>query len=777
MSNSPADRSFKIPDPFQNEGSNAGRNYLLAIGIDAYRHLGKLHNCVADAKAFVEVLNEEYGFDETHTTEIYNEDATREGILSAFQLLSSTLTDQDNLLIYFAGHGYYKSQSKIGFLVPVDGQKEANWSLIFNSSIRDYIRGLPAHHIFLVVDSCFSGDLILRSRGGDTFAKAGERYADRVDSLPSRWGLAAGRIEEVADGIAGNHSPFNKSLVTFLKNHPTKSFAVSDLINHVSRITTYNADQTPIGGVLDKTGHQGGEFVFRRKLDEGEFWNSLIINPSENSLRSYLILFPSGNNREEAQWKLAQLSGKLEDFIQYRRDYSNGKYRQDALREIEEREDFADWQKAQGRASLSGYERYLEQHPQGAFVEEARETVSKLLKGEPIPQFETPQPASSQPAESLSPQSFKPSGEKTANSEKVSNNRNWMLIPIAGLIGIVLLLFLARPIWIQMFRSNSANRVDQVEEAKESREILNSIEVIEAFKTRLGSGYIYEEGGKYGLLKEDKESLLTRPIFDKIESFGPEGSAIIHVSNKRGFIGGDGKVFIRPYYNLAWNYGAEHKGLAKVTLNRETFYIDAKGSKTKVPSSDPPSSSGGGKFSILDTDLAKQVDVSNLQNLKFVNTWTQDISVASDGGKQVLMLESKKAPISKKYDKILPLKTLPIARVMLNNRFGYIDQNGKEIIKPQFDETDDFGETGKLIKGQSAIPKLARVSTKEKGKFYVTRCNEQIDLNSKFVQEYNLWVRSTFIRTGADAKEYKAYEEKKEKYVTGLLMRYGYKCY
>ena len=257
-------RWFEVEDPQEMGSGSRGVNYLLAIGINAYQHMGRLSNCVQDAQDFVSVLVADYGFEPTHITELYDDEATRSAILKAFDTLSDTLSEDDNLIVYFAGHGYYKASNNIGCLVPVDAQKGATWSLIYNSVIRDYIKGIPAHHIFLVVDSCFSGDLILRSRGEGDHTEATESYADKVDGKPSRWGLAAGRIEEVADGIAGNNSPFNKALVTYLKTHHAQQFAVSDLINHVSKITTYNADQTPIGGVLDKSGHQGGEFVFRR---------------------------------------------------------------------------------------------------------------------------------------------------------------------------------------------------------------------------------------------------------------------------------------------------------------------------------------------------------------------------------------------------------------------------------------------------------------------------------------------------------------------------------
>ena len=306
---------------------------MLAIGIDQYEHVGKLKNCVADTKAFVDVLKDQYGFSRENISEFYNKAATRAHIVEELDRLSETLEEKDNLIIYFAGHGVYKERSQMGFLVPVGGKPNSVSSLIFNGLIRSFIRGFVAHHVFLVVDSCFSGDLLLRSRGeGD---EPVERYAEKVGCKPSRWGLAAGRIEEVSDGIAGNHSPFNKTLVTFLKTHSSRQFAISELINHVCKITTYNADQTPIGGILDKAK----------------------VSHTIGGYNKYLDAHPQGEFLEVAQSRIAQLSASS------RRD-----------------KDLAAWKMAKKQNSLESYAAYLRDFPEGGFALLAQKNVDRLQK-------------------------------------------------------------------------------------------------------------------------------------------------------------------------------------------------------------------------------------------------------------------------------------------------------------------------------------------------------------------------------------------------------------
>ena len=277
-------KGFKAINSDQELPSLDRINYLLAIGIDNYQHVKKLNNCVHDAQTFSKVLIEEYDFEAKNVRELYDLNASRAEILRSLKEISRDLNSTYNLIIYFAGHGLYDADTQMGFLVPVDGRQEEEWSLIFNSQIRDYIKACKAHHILLIVDSCFSGDLILHSRETKVVEAATEAYADKVNHMPSRWGLAAGRIEKVSDGISGNHSPFNDSLITFLTTQRANRFAVSELINYVGKITTYNSEQTPIGGILDKSGHKGGEFVFQKRTF-GEKKTTLIPSENFNSLK------------------------------------------------------------------------------------------------------------------------------------------------------------------------------------------------------------------------------------------------------------------------------------------------------------------------------------------------------------------------------------------------------------------------------------------------------------------------------------------------------------
>lgn len=233
-------------------------NHLLLIGIDDYSEgIPKLNNAVRDALDFKEILLEKYDFEEGNITELLDANATDENILDTFENLIETLTDQDNLLIYFSGHGIFNKKTKRGYWLPVNAKNGRRSSYINNTEVTDFISNTKAHHVFTIVDSCFSEALFMRN--------VGSTGSERVDKFPSRWALSAGRLEPVSDGSMGSNSPFAKSLLAFLKNEDAGAIWASDVCNFVMKNVAFNSGQTPRGQAIPGVGDQGGQFIFRKK--------------------------------------------------------------------------------------------------------------------------------------------------------------------------------------------------------------------------------------------------------------------------------------------------------------------------------------------------------------------------------------------------------------------------------------------------------------------------------------------------------------------------------
>ena len=109
---------------------------------------------MADAKAVAAMLEQDYGF-----TVSLLFDATEEAVIGEMNRMRRSLTPQDNLLIYYAGHGWYDEEADRGYWLPVDAAADNQSSWISNADITDMLKAMKEKHVLVVADSCFSGTL------------------------------------------------------------------------------------------------------------------------------------------------------------------------------------------------------------------------------------------------------------------------------------------------------------------------------------------------------------------------------------------------------------------------------------------------------------------------------------------------------------------------------------------------------------------------------------------------------------------------------------------
>ncbi len=246
----------------QNQGNTTvvlprGKNYLLVVGIDKYQGQPRLYNAVKDAKDIIKVLTERYQFSKETLTAIFNEEATQERLFAELDRLASLVTENDNLLVYFSGHGEFKDNIDEGFWIPYDGKPGNVGSYVPFSILTRYIKAIKSFHTFIIADSCYSGTLFTERSSGDAL--------NRLESRPSRWLLTAGRNEVVADGKPGDNSPFADAILWRLRNNKEERLRVSEFCNDIITDVASNAKQTPEGAPMHGVGHRGGEFMFRLK--------------------------------------------------------------------------------------------------------------------------------------------------------------------------------------------------------------------------------------------------------------------------------------------------------------------------------------------------------------------------------------------------------------------------------------------------------------------------------------------------------------------------------
>ncbi|MDA0231489.1 MAG: caspase family protein [Proteobacteria bacterium] len=236
-----------------------GKYHALVIGNNDYGDMPILKTAIADAEAISAVLEDRYGFT---VTKLIN--ATRFDVISAMSDLRASLSYDTNLLIYYAGHGIVDPVTDRGYWLPVDAHQSnsANW--VSNDDITDMLKAIPARHILVIADSCYSGTLVRAAPADFDTWEDRRDWLKRIVEKRSRTALASGGLEPVADAGGGNHSVFAAALLGVLQEN-TEIVEATVLFAPVRKKVVLNADQTPVYSDIRLAGHDGGDFIFAPK--------------------------------------------------------------------------------------------------------------------------------------------------------------------------------------------------------------------------------------------------------------------------------------------------------------------------------------------------------------------------------------------------------------------------------------------------------------------------------------------------------------------------------
>src|SRR5437868_4343824 len=238
--------------------ANAGHYYALVIGNSACTSLPKLKTAEADARAIERLLHESYGF---QTKLLIN--ATRAQIVAALSAYRRELDGNANLLIYYAGHGYNDHDADKAYWLPVDATLDdvSNW--IIADEITTGIRVIPARHVLVISDSCYSGTLTRSLGFSSPRPSEREQFLQRMAAGHSRTLMASGGDEPVADGGGSGHSIFAAALLRGLRQMDKPQFTAAELFNrYIVESVAGQAEQTPIYDPLRNSGHESGDFIF-----------------------------------------------------------------------------------------------------------------------------------------------------------------------------------------------------------------------------------------------------------------------------------------------------------------------------------------------------------------------------------------------------------------------------------------------------------------------------------------------------------------------------------
>ncbi len=256
-----------VPDiaaPTSVSDDDDGHNYALVIGNNNYTQYPKLATPMNDAKTVADVLSQQYGY---KTTTVMN--ANRYALLAALNRLSQKLSNKDNLLIYYAGHGELDKEKLLGYWLPVDSDPKDKRKWIPNTAITDLINALPAKRVLVIADSCYSGAL---TRSAVPQLDANLSEADRLSWLRAvsksraRVALTSGGLQPVADSGGGTHSVFATVFLQVLQENKSVLEGQRLYSEVAARLATnpiaLQIGQVPQYAPIRHAGHESGEFFF-----------------------------------------------------------------------------------------------------------------------------------------------------------------------------------------------------------------------------------------------------------------------------------------------------------------------------------------------------------------------------------------------------------------------------------------------------------------------------------------------------------------------------------
>lgn len=238
------------------KGLAASEYHALIIGINNYEDpaMNDLYQSIQDAQKVYSTLLEKYSFREQNMILLTN--PTREEMIAQLDGLSRKLGEDDNLLIFYAGHGYWDDNSGVGYWLPADARQSntANW--FRNSTLKDYIAGIKTQHTLLISDACFSG-AIFKTRRAFPDPPMG---IEKLYELPSRKAMTSGTLKEVPD-----KSVFIEYLIKRLEENEEDFITSEQLFSRLRTAVLNNTPNVPQYGEVKNTGDEGGDFIFIRK--------------------------------------------------------------------------------------------------------------------------------------------------------------------------------------------------------------------------------------------------------------------------------------------------------------------------------------------------------------------------------------------------------------------------------------------------------------------------------------------------------------------------------
>ena len=205
------------------EGSDI-QMYLLVIGINLYKNPKyNLNYARADAKAFTEAITSgsKNLFAKVNATVLNDAEATKEGMMAAFEKIKMAAGPKDLFVFYYAGHGVINDKKEF-YLVPYDvtqlyGNDDALAQKGFSASaLQQMSKDIKAQKQLFILDACQSAgalNVVAGARGA-----AEEKAIAQLARATGTYWLTASSSEQFASEFSQlGHGSFTYCLLEAFK--------------------------------------------------------------------------------------------------------------------------------------------------------------------------------------------------------------------------------------------------------------------------------------------------------------------------------------------------------------------------------------------------------------------------------------------------------------------------------------------------------------------------------------------------------------------------------
>jgi uncharacterized protein len=245
-----------------------GSYYALLVGNQNYSELEDLSTPLSDLRRAEELLEEKYGF-----TVFTIADGDNVEMMRAINDLYEIVGPEDNLLIFYAGHGnrLTTGDTEIGYWLPANAERPPrNTYWVANEFITGHLSRIKAKRVLVVADSCYAG-LLSQEPSFLLFGDDGPSYDDmeflrfKLDKR-SRLLLSSGGDSPVLDQGGGDHSVFAKAFLDELESNdellpsPELFLHIRDRVQRAAAGLDF--EQAPDFKTIKAAGHEVGDFFF-----------------------------------------------------------------------------------------------------------------------------------------------------------------------------------------------------------------------------------------------------------------------------------------------------------------------------------------------------------------------------------------------------------------------------------------------------------------------------------------------------------------------------------